>query len=305
MMEKMRSDRDNKERWKQFISVSRTPTDHSGTYTYPVNESKTDNNVEKQDPGKLKREKALYRKWLNHEWQVAIDFGCGIGANFDCFDQERFKERLIVGIEPDPARAKLAGDNAGRLKYVKAVVACANVSLFENSPDDLLADVILCSQVLGHVPKKELGRILRSIAAKLRAGGSCAISIPVVGTLFSEDPTADGWKSGNDFTHLVYCDRSPFEKDYRKHVPDEVFDQYASCSPEGVLPVRNFWIPDFPNVPQQDLPVPVTTIPPTLADEIEPFFEISEVVLYAIHGNLAGKTEEVGIGDAFMVLTRR
>ncbi len=69
-----------------------------------------------------------------------------------------------------------------------------------------------------------------------------------------------------------------------------------------MLPVRNFWIPDFPKVPQQDLPTPVATVPPTLAQAIEPFFEISEAVLYAIHGNLARKIEEVGIGDAFMIL---
>jgi SAM-dependent methyltransferase len=304
MTDKMRSDSNKKERWKQFLKVRGTPTDNSGTYTYPVIESKTDNNVEKQDPGKLQREKTLYRKWLNREWHVAIDFGCGIGANFDCFDQQQCKERLLIGLDPDPARAKLARDIADRLKYIKAVVTCADISLFEKSPDNLLADVILCSQVLGHVPRQELGRIIRSFADKLRPGGSCAISVPVVGTSFSDDTTAGGWVSGNDFTHLVCCDRSPFDKDYRKRVSDEVFDQYAACSPEGVLPVRNFWMPDFPEIPQQDLPTPVATIPPTLAQVIEPFFVVSEFVLYAIHGNLVRKTEKVGIGDAFMILTR-
>ncbi len=304
MTEKMRSDSDNKERWKQFINVSGTPTDNSGIYTYPVIESKTDNNVEKQDPGKLQREKALYRKWLDREWQVAIDFGCGIGANFDCFDQQQFKEKLLIGLDPDLVRAKLARDNADRLKYVKAVIACANISLLENSPEDLLADVILCSQVLGHVPTKELGRIIRGFADKLQIGGSYAISVPVVGASFSDDITAGGWVSGNDFTHLVYCDRSPFDRDYRKRVSYEVFDQHAAYSPEGVLPVRNFWIPDFPKVSQQDLPAPVATAPPTLALAIEPFFEVSEAVLYAIHGNLVRNNEEVGIGDAFIILSK-
>ena len=304
MEEQTRLDKDGKNRWKQFIESSGTLTANSDTYTYPVIESKTDNNVEKQDPGKLQREKALYRKWLDREWQVAIDFGCGIGANFDCFDQQQCKERLLIGLDPDPARTKLARDSADRLKYVKAVVMCADVSLFEKSPADLLADAILCSQVLGHVPRQELRRIIRSLAEKLRPGGSCAISVPVVGASFSNDTTAGSWVSGDDFTHLVYCDRSPFDEDYRKRVPDEVFDQYAACSPEGVLPVRNFWVPDFPQVSQQDLPTPVAAAPPTLAQAIEPFFEISEAVLYAIHDNLVRKTEEVGIGDAFMILTR-
>lgn len=304
MSEKIRSDSNNTEGWKQFIYASGARADNSGIYTYPVIESKTDNNVEKQDPGKLKREKALYRKWLNHEWQIAIDFGCGIGANFACFDQQQCKERLLIGLDPDPARARLAKEIANQLKYVKALVTCAGVSLLENSPNDLLADAILCSQVLGHVPEKELGRIIRSFADKLRSGGSCAISFPVVGASFSDDTTAGGWISGNDFTHLVYCDRSPFAKDYRKSVSYEAFDQHATCSPEGVLPVKNFWIPEFPKVSQNDLPTPVTTIPPTMAEAIEPFFKISEFVLYAIHGNLTRKTEEVGIGDAFMILTR-
>ena len=304
MTEKTRPDSDSKKRWKQFINASGTPTASSGTYNYPVVESKTDNNVEKQDPDKLRREKSLYRKWLDREWQIAIDFGCGIGANFDCFDQQQNKSKLLIGLDPDPVRACLARNNANRLKYVEAVVACADVSLFENSPDELLVDVILCSQVLGHVPRKELGRILRGISAKLRPGGCCAVSLPVVGASFTKDSTAGGWVSGDDFTHLVYCDRSPFDKDYRKRVPYEVFDQYAACSPEGVLPVRNFWIPEFPKVTQQDLATPVATVPPTIAQAIEPFFEISEAVLYAIHGNLARKTEEVGIGDALIILTR-
>ena len=68
--------------------------------------------------------------------------------------------------------------------------------------------------------------------------------------------------------------------------------------------MRNLWMPEFPKVTQQSLPTPVVTVPPTIAQAIEPFFEISEAVLYAIHGNLARKTEEVGIGDAFMILTR-
>jgi len=304
MEEQTRLDKDGKNRWKQFIESSGTLTANSDTYTYPVVESKTDNNVEKQDPGKLRREKALYRKWLEREWQIAIDFGCGIGANFDCFDQQQNESKFLVGLDPDPDRARLAKENADRLEYVGAVVACGDVSLFENSPDDLLADVILCSQVLGHVPRKELGRILRGLATKLRAGGSCAVSIPAIGASFTDDSTAGGWVSGGDFTHLVYCNRSPFDDDYRMRVSSEVFDQYAACSPEGVLPVRNFWMPSFPRVSQHGLPTSIVTVPPTLAEAIEPFFEISEAVLYAIHGNVARKTEEVGIGDALVILTR-
>lgn len=304
MTEKIQSDDDGKKRWKRFINAIGTPTDNSSTYTYPVVESTTDDNVEKQDPGKLCREKSLYRKWLEREWQVAIDFGCGIGANFDCFDEQGNKSKLLVGLDPDPDRARLARDNANRLKYVGAVIACGDVSLFENLPDDLLADAILCSQVLGHVPRKELGRIIRGFAEKLRTGGSCAISVPVVGASFSDDTTAGGWVSGNDFTHLVYCDRSPFDKDYRKRVPGEVFDQYASISPKGVLPVRNFWTPNFPKVSQQDLPTPVATIPPTLGQLISSFFVVSEIALYAIHGRIERETEEMTIGDALIILTR-
>ena len=215
MAEDRQSNSDYKRGWKRFIDASGTLTTDSDTYTYPVVESTTDDNVEKQDPGKQLREKSLYRKWLEREWQIAIDFGCGIGANFDCFDQEQNKSRLLIGLDPDPDRARQARENADRLEYVEAVVACGDMSLFENSPDDLLADAILCSQVLGHVPRKELGRILRGFAAKLRTGGSCAISVPVVGASFSDDTTAGGWVSGDDFTHLVYCDRSPFDKGYR------------------------------------------------------------------------------------------
>jgi len=304
MTEKTRSDNCDKRRWKRFINANETPPACSGTYTYPLVERKTNDNIKKQDPGKLRREKFLYRMWLDREWQVAVDFGCGIGANFDCFDQQQNKSKLLVGLDPDPARAHSAMTHANRLKYVEAVVICADVSLFENSPDDLFVDAVLCSQVLGHVPRKELGRIVRGISAKLRTGGSCAISIPVVGASFTDDPTAGGWVSGDDLVHLVYCDRSPFDKDYRKKVPGEIFDQYAACSPQDVLPVRNFWLPEFPNVSQHELPTPVATIPPTIGQAIAPFFNVSEVVLYAIHRHVARKTKEIGIGDAFIIMTR-
>lgn len=304
MMEKIQSDSDGKKRWKQFINTSKVLPTNAGTYTYPVTDRRTNDNVEKQDPGKLHREKSLYRKWLDREWQVAVDFGCGIGANFPCFDRQQNKSKFLIGLDPDRTRVGLARNHANRLRYVEAVVTCADVSMLEDSPDDLLVDVILCSQVLGHVPKRELGRILRGFAAKLRAGGSCAVSVPVVGGSFTDDLTARGWVVGDDFTHLVYLNRSPFEKDYRKCVPDEVFDQYAVCSPEGVLPVRCFWMPNFLKVLQHDLPTPVPTAPPTLARATASFFEISEVVLYAVHANMVQRTEEICIGDALIILTK-
>lgn len=304
MAEKRQPNIDRKQGWKQFINSSGTLTTDSDTYTYPVTESTTNDNVEKQDPGKQLREKSLYRKWLEREWQIAIDFGCGIGANFDCFDQQQNKSKVLIGLDPDRNRAILARDSAKRLKYVEAAVTRGDVSLLENSPVDLFADVILCSQVLGHVPRNELGRILRGFAAKLRTGGSCAVSIPVVGASFTDDSTAGGWTSGSDFMHLVYCNRSPFDDDYRMRVSGDLFDQYAARSPKGVLPVRNFWIPDFPRVSQHELPTPIMTVPPTLAEAIEPFFGVFKAVLYAIHGNTMRKTKEMGIGDALIILTK-
>ena len=216
-----------KERWKQFLKTVATPPTKAILYSYPSTNSRKDRNTEKQDPEMRKREHLLYSKWVDREWEVAIDFGCGTGATFPCFDQQQHQSNLLVGIEPDPSRACAARDYANGLKHVEAVVLCSDISLLENTPNDLFADVILCSQVLGHVPKREFGRIIKCFAARLRTGGSCAIALPVVGASFAEDPTAGGWIPGDDFIHLVYFNRSPFEKDFRKRVPADVFDKYA------------------------------------------------------------------------------
>jgi SAM-dependent methyltransferase len=293
-----------KERWKQFLKTVATPPTKAILYSYPSTNSRKDRNTEKQDPEMRKREHLLYSKWVDREWEVAIDFGCGTGATFPCFDQQQHQSNLLVGIEPDPSRACAARDYANGLKHVEAVVLCSDISLLENTPNDLFADLILCSQVLGHVPKRELGRIIKCFAARLRTGGSCAIALPVVGASFAEDPTAGGWIPGDDFIHLVYFNRSPFEKDFRKRVPDDVFDQYALYPQTDVLPVCCFWMPDFPETSRYLLPTPMSTPPVTLAQAAAPYFEISEIVLYSIHATRT-RNDKTAIGDVILTLVKR
>ncbi len=278
---------------------------HGSDYVYPVSDEKTDQKLETlQDPGMRLREQTIYRDFLRDRHGLLIDFGCGTGANFKYFDRPENSDAVLLGIEPDPARSQSAMSKMKLLQHVEGVVVNSDVSFLSKIPHDVTVDSILCSQVLGHVSKAEMERVLTAFASSISSGGQCLIAIPVVGEAFSVDPSAHGWKPGSDYLHFVDLSVSPLEASYRTKVDDARFNEIASHPQENLLPVRCFWIEGLPSEVQTNLPLELSldALPPTLKDLVEPHFEVTSIYLYSVHKIQSGV---VGVGDIFVALKSR
>ena len=102
-----------------------------------------DSNLFLQDPYKLEREQTLIAQFLDWDWKIGIDFGCGTGANFWLFDRPNQTKRLLIGIDPDNGRIKEARKTAKkRLQKIKSCIVCGDIELLENAPNGLVADAI-------------------------------------------------------------------------------------------------------------------------------------------------------------------
>lgn len=271
-------------------------------YLYPVTDEKTDENLESQDTGMRQREQALYTNFLDNRDGLLVDFGCGKGANFGCFDSLSNSNSLLLGLEPDPSRAHFASRQINLLQNIEGLVVNSGISFLNKIGDVLKADSILCSQVLGHVPTTALGEILEVFANVIATDGQCLISVPVVGEAFARDPSSNGWERGSDYLHLVHFDRSPFEASYREKVSIPEFDQAAELPSERVLPVRGYWLDDFPADNKQALPIRIDVLPATFQSFVEMSFDVDSVFLYSIHEI---QSREAGVGDVLMVLKRK
>jgi hypothetical protein len=274
-------------------------------YSYPASDEKTNQTLEElQDPGMRLREQTIYRDFLRDRCGLLIDFGCGTGANFKCFDSPENSDAVLLGIEPDPARSQSAMSKLKLLQYIEATVVNSDVSFLSKIPHDIKIDSILCSQVLGHVSQAEMERILTAFASSLSSDGQCLITIPIVGEAFSVDPSSHGWKPGSDYLHLVDLSVSPFEANYRTKVDDTYFNEIASHPQKDLLPVRCFWIEGLPSDMQINLPIKlsVDALPPTLRNLVESYFEVVNIYLYSIHKL---QSDVVGVGDIFVALKPR
>ena len=289
--------------WKDYINEFNKLEANCPDYRYPVDDVETESKLNIQDAGKKKREQLLYIEWLSKEWEIAIDFGCGTGANICCFDTPDNESKMLIGVDPDRERVSLVEKRARGSKFIELVFACADVSILEKAPQGLYVDIILCSQVLGHVRESDIARIIDGFASNLQSGGRCVISVPVVGDSFASDPSSDGWKPGGDFYHYINQSSSPFDKDYRTRVQPDVFDRMAAKCETGFLPVRSFWLPEMSGLDDSNLPVESQSIPSSLSDILNKFFNISKVYLYSAHKTLV-ETHEPAIGDLLISMTR-
>jgi SAM-dependent methyltransferase len=292
-----------KKRWKEYVIQYNKSGLNCPEYSYPIKNQETENKLNIQDAGKINREQNLYTQWLRSGWEVAIDYGCGTGTNLCCFDTVDHRSRLLIGIEPDRDRISVAEKLTSKVKFVELVLACADISLLEQAPEGLFVDIILCNQVLGHVPVPEIARIIGGFALKLQSGGKCAISIPVVGNSFIKDSSSHGWEPGSDFYHYVDYSYSPFDEDYRTRVQPDVFDGMAAQCKPGLLPVHSFWLPELSSLGEKSLPVEVQSLPPSLTNIIDKYFRISKLCIYSVH-----KTQVPGyqpaIGDMLISMIR-
>lgn len=280
--------------WKRYLNQFKSEYIVDKNYNYPVDDLDTDFKVLKQDPDKINREDLLISNFLNRKWKTAIDFGCGLGGKFHVFDKKTYSENFFIGIEPDVSRFKIAQNKAKKLRWIDVEIINAGIEIFESTPSNLKTDLIICIQVLGHVPKKECIKIIEGFKKILPTNGACAIAIPVIGEAFKGNIDAINWNNDSDFTHIVDYDLSPGQKGYRKHVAINEFDKIAEKTIPGKLPVRSFLLPDFPNPNSIELPYKIDKLPPTFEKIIKKDLIFDEIYLYSIHRDTANSDFPIG-----------
>ena len=273
-------------------------------YKYPITDIITDQVLFVQDQKKFNREKSLISESINREWQIAIDFGCGTGANFNLFNIKKDNDQLLIGIEPDYSRATVARKTASKkLKNINSKIVCGGVEILENAPKDLSVDLITCVQVLGHVSEKLLDRIIQGFHKILVNGGKCAIAIPIIGKNFVKNHDASNWSGEDDFTHLVNMNSLPYKKGYRKQISFEIFNKIADHPIAGKLQVRSFLVQDFPDPKTIELPYITENIPQSFNRNIEEYFNVEKMIIYSIHRDT--KDSNFPVGDAFIFLRKK
>lgn len=273
-------------------------------YRYPVTDERTDLFLERQDPRKMTAEANEIIKLFDTPWETALDFGCGIGRYFSLFDEDDGAQRLLLGMEPDPERAAMAQAAVERrLARTRGHVVNAGIEALEAAPAELTFDRILCAQVLGHVTEEQGMRIIGAFHDRLSDDGLCALLLPVIGPGFAEHIHHAGtWDAVSDYTHIIDTSYGPHDTDFRRHVPMSEYALHAEQPTPGLLPVRSWLMPDFPD-PQLILePVEVQTIPTALKALTKDRFAVAEAVIYALHRDIEG--DNWPIADLFVILKK-
>jgi ubiquinone/menaquinone biosynthesis C-methylase UbiE len=126
-------------------------------YTYPANECSTDAIEQRQDRHKRVREAALIKTVAAFEWQIAIDFGCGIGRNLPhlCALVDPSTGARICAIDPDVDRLGKARADFGPLKnsYTDLEFVTGSYLELQGLFPKNSVDFILCCQVLTHMDR--------------------------------------------------------------------------------------------------------------------------------------------------------
>ena len=285
-----------REAWEKYIlEIQTNANNDSELYRYPVTDHSTDSKIEKQDSEKCNTEQSFISQILNWDWEVAIDFGCGTGANFPFFDQPETKDSIMIGIDPDCSRARIAQERAAReFTQLKSYVVCGDIGVLENALSDLSADMVLCAQVLGHVSTNQMKRILEGFHKILRPRGVCGVLIPIVGESFKDDPDSGEWNGTSDYTHLVDISLSPGDVNFRTHVSLDEYNKAANRPTRNILPVRSFLVNEFPDPTITSTPHEMKEIPKSVSAITHTLFEVERVILYSIHRNSPDSTAPIG-----------
>lgn len=277
--------------WSEFLDMP-----HAGLpeYVYPVGDRQLGLFVESQDPKHRTTEEELIAALTAGDWTVAVDFGCGEGGHLKLFDDA---SRLVIGIEPDEARSRMAADRAAdSVKKARAAVLHGDATLLGRAASKgHSADRVLCAHVLGHVTAPERGRILTALKGILAPDGRCLLFAPVVGPDFAENlHHAGGWTGDADYTHIVDKGVAPTDPDYRTHISVEAFDAAARYPAPAQLPVCCFLLRDFPDPAGFDGPVTLDALPPTLEEMVGQDFTVEDAKLFSVHRDGPGHNWPIG-----------
>lgn len=272
-------------------------------YGYPLREEVTEPSEARQDPDKRMRERALIADELDFAWQAGLDLGCGVGANFDLFARaaRRAQDAFLIGLDPDAGRAARAKERLQALDTLRGLVACGSAPLLASAPPALQVDAALVCQVLGHTAEADSAAILSQIIARLSSRGRILIAVPVVFPAAGEFDFAASWSGQEDLYHSVRPHLDPASPGFRTLIDAAGFDRAARQSPEGVLPVRAFLLPQL-SADLSGLPLTLETAPASLRAWLPNDVDIRSQ-LYSIHAR-APRSGLPAIGDALFTVSR-
>jgi SAM-dependent methyltransferase len=255
-------------------------------YRYPINEREGDVREARQDPYKRLREMSMIEAMMSFPWCRAMDFGCGIGRNFSLFFKTRMVNTVVhvQAVEPDHTRLSIAQLEGAQLAHPEFEIDYV-ASLDTAAPSTL--DLILCCQVIPHMPIAVTEKVLDAFALRLKPGGVLIVCIPIHFGL-----------ACGDFLHLVKSGRPDHSEVVRTAITQQKFDHITQNPPPGVLPVRAFASrPSIPISSNANLPVPAET--PALFTR--PEFRSSGTFVYSVH---EFRDEAPVIGDLILKLVK-
>ncbi len=272
----------------------------SGAYDYPLTEQLTEPSEHKQDPGKRERERAVIAEAIDHPWRTALDFGCGVGANFDLFasSQSRAPDAVLAALDPDPVRAASALARRPPPQRLQTYVCSGGIELIEAAPAAITFDVILACQVLGHVPRGQARRIVSGLYNRLSPGGRLVVAVPVAFPAARSLSFARSWDGESDLFHAVRPDLSPTEDRFRTHLTPGDFDAAAAAPKTGVLPVRSFLVPQTPGAVLTPLPAALRDLEQPVLEGLRDGVKVDSI-LYSVHVAQDGRP---AIADALHVI---
>lgn len=252
-------------------------------YEYPTNEGITDPRELAQDPGKLLRESSLICAAATFPWKTGIDFGTGTGRNLPVLKQASLStSSRIIAYDVDGYRVA-----ASRKAYGSTddyLFESGDLDFFSKKiPNDSI-DLILCCQVLGHLPRKTLTDVMSFFCEKLHKNGKLILCVPFLAS-----------ESRQDFYHFIDCTAKE-TVDFRTECTSEEFDGLAKAPSPGVLPIRAFGIGRLSGAADNSsLPVPCE--PPHSLSLRKEFINISSFV-YSIHTSM--DDDGTAIGDMIL-----
>jgi SAM-dependent methyltransferase len=152
--------------------------------------------------------------------RAVLDFGCGTGSSLGLL-RDAFPDARILGFEPEPELAKIAGE----------ATATARAELIGGAELDQygIADVVYCNGVFHHIAPESRARAMASVARALRADGLACV-----------------WENSpfNPGTRLVMA-RIPFDRNAILLSPRELRSLQTGA---GLTPVTTEYHFVFPKV---------------------------------------------------------
>ena len=275
-----------KEKWNDYVKHYCMPK--SGNYRYYTTEKITDELESLQDAFKREKEIEAISSVVKNSPSILIDFGCGIGRNLEVLQKELDKGALVIGVEPDERRARIAS-GAGN----NCLIVNSDKRFLLDSPKECKVDYVLCCQVLGHTSTDESVGILNAIFAKLSDDGIVQLLVPFINSNLND--------SIADYYH--YCDlqRLPDDKNFRVSLSKKEFNLLTIREFEDhILPVRSFSL-DVPMVQERGEVTSIAiAMPPSFSGIVPSGFDVLTSI-YSVHKWVSGQPL---IGDISIVIKR-